>query len=107
VPLALTPLVAALVVLLAARTARVRRDRRPLSHGAARDRARSSLHRRCRGVRRRCRRHGMNYRPTLAAKGGGRYVAEGLMFHMPGRWELSFDVDASGRRPRLATDLSV
>ena len=49
----------------------------------------------------------MNYRPTLAAKGGGRYVAEGLMFHMPGRWELSFDVDAAGRRPRLATDLSV
>jgi len=52
-------------------------------------------------------RHGMNYRPTLAPRGGGRYVAEGLLFHMPGRWELSFDVEAGGRRARLATDLVV
>jgi hypothetical protein len=50
-------------------------------------------------------RHGMNYRPTLAPKGAGRYVAEGLLFHMPGRWELSFDVEGGGRRTRLATDL--
>jgi hypothetical protein len=52
-------------------------------------------------------RHGMNYRPTIAAKGGGRYVAEGLLFHMPGRWQLSFDVERSGQRTRLATDLVV
>ena len=52
-------------------------------------------------------RHGMNYRPTLASKGGGRYVAEGLLFHMPGRWELSFDVDGGGRRTRLATDVVI
>jgi hypothetical protein len=50
-------------------------------------------------------RHGMNYRPTLAPKGAGRYVAEGLLFHMPGRWELSFDVESGGRRTRLATDV--
>jgi hypothetical protein len=50
-------------------------------------------------------RHGMNYRPTLAAKGGGRYLAEGLMFHMPGRWELTFDVERAGRRTRLTTDV--
>jgi len=50
-------------------------------------------------------RHGMNYRPTLAAKGEGRYVAEGLLFHMPGRWRLSFDVEHAGRRTRLATDV--
>ena len=52
-------------------------------------------------------RHGMNYRPTLADKGEGRYVAEGLLFHMPGRWELSFDVEGDGRRTRLATDVIV
>ena len=50
-------------------------------------------------------RHGMNYRPSLAAKGDGRYLAEGLLFHMPGRWELSFDVESAGRRTRLATDV--
>lgn len=52
-------------------------------------------------------RHGMNYRASVTAKGGGRYVAEGLLFHMPGRWELSFDVDDGGRRTRLATDLII
>ena len=37
--------------------------------------------------------HGMNYRPTVKALDGGRYSAEGLMFHMPGRWRVSFTVD--------------
>ena len=35
-------------------------------------------------------RHGMNYKPTVQALGGGRFVAEGLMFHMPGRWRFLF-----------------
>ena len=52
-------------------------------------------------------RHGMNYRPSLVARGPGRYVAEGLMFHMPGRWRLLFDVERDGRRVRLTTDLLV
>jgi hypothetical protein len=37
-------------------------------------------------------RHGMNYKASVRAEGGGRYRAEGLMFHMPGRWELMFEV---------------
>ena len=52
-------------------------------------------------------RHGMNYRSTLAAKGEGRWVAEGLLFHMPGRWRLLFDVEHGGRRTRLAADVVV
>lgn len=35
-------------------------------------------------------RHGMNYKPTVQALGDGRFVAEGLMFHMPGRWRFLF-----------------
>ena len=50
-------------------------------------------------------RHGMNYRATVAAKGGGRYVAEGLLFHMPGRWQLLFDVETRGGSERLASDI--
>jgi hypothetical protein len=50
-------------------------------------------------------RHGMNYRPTVASTGDGRYLAEGLMFHMPGRWQLIFDVERSGGTERLATDI--
>jgi YtkA-like len=37
-------------------------------------------------------RHGMNYKPAVNALAEGRYRAEGLMFHMPGRWEFAFDV---------------
>ena len=47
-------------------------------------------------------RHGMNYKPTVAALGGGRYRAEGLMFHMAGRWELVFELRSGGRTERLA-----
>jgi cytochrome c peroxidase len=48
-------------------------------------------------------RHGMNYAPTLKPLGPGRWQAEGLMFHMPGRWEFVFVVDGE----RLTSPLSV
>lgn len=43
-------------------------------------------------------RHGMNYKASVKPQGTvGRYRAEGLMFHMPGKWEFLFDVrDARG-----------
>jgi len=37
-------------------------------------------------------RHGMNYRPTVTVLGPGRFRAEGLLFHMPGRWEVIVEV---------------
>jgi hypothetical protein len=46
-------------------------------------------------------RHGMNYRPVVASRGPGRYRADGLMFHMPGRWDLYFDVATSAGSERL------
>jgi hypothetical protein len=46
--------------------------------------------------------HGMNYAAKVAVLGGGRFRAEGLMLHMPGRWEFVFDVRAGGRTERLA-----
>ena len=36
-------------------------------------------------------RHGMNYRATVSTLSPGVYRAEGLMFHMPGRWRVIFD----------------
>ena len=41
-------------------------------------------------------RHGMNYKASVAALGDGRFRAEGLLFHMPGRWEFVFE--ANGER---------
>lgn len=46
-------------------------------------------------------RHGMNYAAAVKPAGGGRYVADGLMFHMPGRWDFIFEVRAGGKTERL------
>jgi hypothetical protein len=38
-------------------------------------------------------RHGMNYRASVTPGARpGRYVVEGLMLHMPGRWRFSFEL---------------
>jgi hypothetical protein len=50
-------------------------------------------------------RHGMNYRATVSARGDGRFLAEGLLFHMPGRWQLVFDVEAGGGSDRIVADV--
>ena len=52
-------------------------------------------------------RHGMNYRPSLRPLGEGRYRAEGLMFHMPGRWEFLFEVRGAGKTERFAHGLQL
>ena len=46
-------------------------------------------------------RHGMNYKAAVSPAPGGHYRADGLMFHMPGRWEFVFDVRSGGRTDRL------
>jgi cytochrome c peroxidase len=48
-------------------------------------------------------RHGMNYAPTVNKLAPGRWRAEGLMLHMPGRWEFVFVLDGE----RLSSPLSV
>ena len=50
-------------------------------------------------------RHGMNFRPTIVAQGGGRYRAEGMLFHMSGRWEITYDVVTPAGTERLAGPL--
>jgi YtkA-like len=51
--------------------------------------------------------HGMNYKPGVTPLGQGRYRAEGLMFHMPGRWELMFELRGAGVPVRLVQTLQV
>jgi hypothetical protein len=46
-------------------------------------------------------RHGMNYSAAVSSPSAGNYRAEGLMFHMPGRWELIVDVRSRGKTDRL------
>jgi len=52
--------------------------------------------------------HGMNYKPSLSSPRPGLYRAEGLLFHMPGRWELVFELrDAKAAPLRLVQTLQV
>jgi hypothetical protein len=51
--------------------------------------------------------HGMNYRPTIVSLGNGRYRVDGMVFHMPGRWELAIDVRAGEESERLSHEFIV
>ena len=52
-------------------------------------------------------RHGMNYQPSIVSLGEGRYRADGLMFHMPGDWQLLFEIRSGGTMERVTRDLHV
>jgi hypothetical protein len=52
-------------------------------------------------------RHGMNYRPSVVLMPTGIYRAEGMLFHMPGRWDLAFDLVDGERTQRLVKTLRV
>ena len=49
--------------------------------------------------------HGMNYTPTIVVIGNGRYRVEGKQVHMPGEWELAFDVRSGEEIERLTHDI--
>lgn len=49
-------------------------------------------------------RHGMNYAPRMSATEPGRATADGVLLHMPGRWQLVFDVRVGSRTERLTHD---
>ena len=52
-------------------------------------------------------RHGMNYRASVTRRGPHQHRAEGLLFHMPGRWELVLDVQGAGPVERLTHGVNV
>lgn len=49
--------------------------------------------------------HGMNTHPRVAPLAPGRFLVAGLRFHMPGRWELHFDVVRDGVLERAQLDV--
>jgi hypothetical protein len=50
-------------------------------------------------------RHGMNYRATVQPLGDAQWRAEGLMFHMSGRWRLIVDLSQGERAQRLTDEV--
>jgi len=51
--------------------------------------------------------HGMNRVPKLTRQGDGSYKAEGMLFHMPGHWELYFDITQGGKTERAQFDVDL
>jgi hypothetical protein len=51
--------------------------------------------------------HGMNYRPTGTRIGPQRFRFAGLMLHMPGHWEFTFDVFQAGKQTRLTRHVEI
>lgn len=52
-------------------------------------------------------RHGMNYRPIVTRLSEGRYKASGMLFHMPGQWQVIVDVLSENSPQRHTLDLTV
>jgi len=40
--------------------------------------------------------HGMNHVPGIKRSGAGRWHVQDMLFHMPGDWELYFDIKQDG-----------
>ncbi len=51
--------------------------------------------------------HGMNYKPNVRKLASGRYLADGLLFHMPGLWRFEVAAYLDGRPHRFTHDLHV
>lgn len=52
-------------------------------------------------------RHGMNYRPRVQPAGAGTWTADGLVWHMSGRWELLLVVRLDGQEQRLVQSVAL
>jgi len=51
--------------------------------------------------------HGMNYTPSEKKLGPGHSTFDGLVFHMPGKWQITFDVYEGETRKRLTRNVTV
>ena len=51
--------------------------------------------------------HGMNHVPRVVPQADGTWVAEGLLMHMPGDWQLYFDLKRDGVSRRAQAPLVI
>ena len=49
--------------------------------------------------------HGMNRVPRVEPSGEGHFLVTGMLFHMPGAWEMYFDVTRGARTERAQVDV--
>jgi hypothetical protein len=51
--------------------------------------------------------HGMSYRPKAERVVSGHWRFTGLMLHMPGTWQITFDLLRGGKRIRLTHEVKL
>ena len=51
--------------------------------------------------------HGMNYMPSEKKPGPGHSQFNGMVFHMPGAWQITFDVFEGDKRQRLTEKVRI
>jgi hypothetical protein len=51
--------------------------------------------------------HGLPTTPRVKSLGGGRYLIEGLKFHMPGAWEVALRIKAGAGTDSVTFDLQL
>jgi YtkA-like protein len=51
--------------------------------------------------------HGMNLVPEVHPLGGGRFSVEGMLFHMPGRWQLIVEVRRHGAAEQATFEIQL
>lgn len=49
--------------------------------------------------------HGMNYEPRVEPKGAGEFSVSGMVFHMPGDWQVQVTVLGGGDRHHFTLDV--
>lgn len=51
--------------------------------------------------------HGMNTKPKVRVNADGSFTVKGMLFHMPGRWELYLDVTRAGVTERAQFEVQL
>ena len=51
--------------------------------------------------------HGMNLTPRVQPVSDGHFRATGMLFHMPGHWEIYIDVIKDGRKERARFEVEI
>ena len=52
-------------------------------------------------------RHGMNREPMITRLQGGEFIVQNMLLHMPGYWELYFDIERDGVTERAQTSVEL
>lgn len=51
--------------------------------------------------------HGMNVKPVVQQTDAGKWLVSGMLFHMPGNWQITLEIDNGTGTERVQFDVAV